>query len=110
MGLIDFLKNKKKKLLEASTKEKSTEKQVDLSKIKIVVENFHPLTSNELEGIKESAKEGYEKGIFDSVEEGIIFCSTSFHGLRYKGTEKDEKGNIIIKLKDIDISKDEFVK
>lgn len=105
MKLIDFLKNKRKKLVEASVNEKSTIKKADLSKIKIVIENHHEVVENEVEKIKEAGEEFYEKGQFDNIEEAIVFFATMFDGLSYKGIEKDENGNTIIKFRDVDLRK-----
>jgi len=99
MSLLNFLKRKKKQLLEMNDKVKSN---VELSNnIEIIIEDNNNLFENEIELIKQGAINLFENGNVDSIEEGIKIFAVMFRGLKYKRTEKDENGNIKIILKDI---------
>lgn len=99
MSLLNFLKRKKKQLLETNDKVKSN---VELSNnIEIIIEDNNNLFENEIELIKQGAINLLKNGNVDSIEEGIKIFACMFRGLKYKKTEKDEQGNIKIILKDI---------
>lgn len=103
MSLIDFLKGKKKQLLDANDKITPNIEEQKEPNIEIIIENATNQFENELEIIRNGAKELLENGNVDSLEEGIIVFATLIRGLRYRRTEKDEEGNIFIILKDISL-------
>ena len=101
MNLIDFLKNKRKQLLDASKNVTPTTNEPKEPNIEIIIEDDTSIFANEPEIILKSAKEFLEIGSVSSLEEGVIICATMIRGLKYRRTERDEFGNIKIFLKDI---------
>jgi len=99
MNLLNFLKSKRKKLLEVNDKVKGNNELTN--NIEIIIEDNNNLFENEIEIIKQGAISLLENGNVDTIEEGIKIFATMFRGLTYKNTEKDENGNIKIILKDI---------
>ena len=108
MGLIDKLKNRKKKLLELEQPKQEVQPVYDVD---VIIENHHNIDTfkNEIEDIKSAALQLLELKKVDSFEEGIAFVAVNFRGLKYKRTIKDENGKITVILKDIDFTKDEDI-
>lgn len=103
LNLIDFFKEKRKKLLDTSNKVNPNIEQPKEPNIEIVIENATNIFENEQEIIRQGGKEFLENGIVDSLEDGIITCATMIRGLKYRRTEKDDDGNIKIILRDISL-------
>ncbi len=104
MNLIDFLKGKKKQLLDANKNATTIVEEPKEPTIEIVIENATNMFENEPEIIMNGGKEFLENKLVDSLEEGIITCATLIRGLRYRRTEKDDEGNIKIILQDISLN------
>lgn len=102
MNLLNYLKNKKSQLLKAKD-EPLTAQNDGINNIEIVIENHNDVFGDEQEKIKEGARILLENGGAENIEDGIITFATMFRGLKYKGIEKDENGNVKITLKDINL-------
>ena len=129
MGVIDFLKKKKKDVLiikeqesskvdlieDMKPKEHESNKTTSIDDIKIVIENSNGFFSDEPEQIKKAAIVFYESGKSETFEDAIIDAGTIIRGLKYDGIKKDENGNSIIVFNDKTIKrsdrmyKDEYV-
>lgn len=98
MKLVDYLKNKKERLLELKKQEKDNNGMDD---IKILIEYEVEAFENEDKFIKDNAKIFVENGITDNYEDAIISAATMIHGLKYLGKAKDENNNTVLFFKDV---------